>query len=1187
MVGAGFSKNAILSAADTPKPPLWSDLAAKMASRLYPLQPDEAPRDPLRLAEEYRLYLGQAALDELIRTSIADEQWQPGPTHRNLLEFPWADVLTTNWDTLLERGAREVSARSYETVRSQADLPHARAPRIVKLHGSIGTNESFVLAEEDYRRYPFDQAAFVNLARQVFLENELCLIGFSGDDPNFLQWSGWVRDHLAGSARRIYLVGALNLGAAKRKFLEARNIAPIDLAQLASLRALDAADRPAAATREFLDFLRRSKPPAAQNWSPAHRVDGSEPFPNANDIAGLRQDPTRAKAVIERATVFWRKERQSYPGWLICPAFARRDMILATRVACWPVLALLGSPDLEHDHVALYELAWRHVTSFAPFDNSLAIALAAVAELNQVSGLPLRQRTEVACWLLDHHRQSGDDAAFDHLAATVELNSAEGTDERAAVRYHRLLKLRDNLDFNGLSESLGEPGGEDPVWMLRWAALHSDCGQAEEAERLVVSCLAELRRRQSCDRGSIWIRSRLAWAQWLSRANVLRRFMPETEEWPAGFREFRCDPWIELEGLERKVAEGLRKRRDEAGDIEPHFDVGAYSDRRATVHLCSRDDVEPLRTLERLMDTVGIPIRTGTVNLIGDIAQDAADLVFAPTAEWHLAVLRRMKGFSEASIDRHFGRLAVASLSADAAARIWTATSSTVDFWRGRLGGPGTKAVDPAYAEEQFRIDLELVSRLVARRGIEDGIRCMALARDIARQSTSLPWVMHEQIGNLLRRSQRAIGPFATSEAVLLALDFPLSIEAQAQADSWPNPIELLATYDAETGFERPKGDTSWSSRVNILLNSLRMETGGRKEAAVRLACLADAGLLTADERSSFGEGLWSKLEASGPPWPAGLALYPHIIARMPAPESYSPAAAARLRLFDAPLAPNDLERLSAIVAAAGRDSNRDPVLPDPAQAVRLFDEIAAIPPDESMPGTPLAMFGRVTRKNYEILATRAVGLSVVPGLRKEEISLARWNALKLLSARLPSGNILEALPYFADLGPEILLEVSLLLRRALSGRTSTDVQGAVYAVVTWARLSQSARLPPMPEEIVQRVVSAVEAAAGPFLNAHVWCARRLVELGRMDTQSQNRLHEALGFMLENMDYGKTAAGGEQAVMIPLARAECVRLAAALMNSGTVSESARAWLALAPEDPLPEVRHAAAVGTRQTSPHPN
>jgi hypothetical protein len=229
LVGAGFSKHAERSARDTSEPPLWRDLARDMAAQLYPHSPQNIASDPLRLAEEYRTYFGQAKLDEFIRIRIRDTAWQPGPLHQALLDLDWSDVLTTNWDTLLERAANSVSHRHYDQVLFTADLTHATAPRIVKLHGSLGTTEHFIVAEEDYRTYPVRFAVFVNLARQIFIENELCLLGFSGDDPNFLQWSGWIRDNLGGSARRIYFVDALELSPAKRKFLEARNIAPIDL----------------------------------------------------------------------------------------------------------------------------------------------------------------------------------------------------------------------------------------------------------------------------------------------------------------------------------------------------------------------------------------------------------------------------------------------------------------------------------------------------------------------------------------------------------------------------------------------------------------------------------------------------------------------------------------------------------------------------------------------------------------------------------------------------------------------------------------------------------------------------------------------------------------------------------------------------------------------------------------------
>jgi hypothetical protein len=128
LVGAGFSKNAERPGDDTPEPPLWYELQDGMIERLYPHDKKAAPSNPLRIAEEYRKYFGQAGLDEFIRTRFPDRAWSPGPLHAELLELPWTDVLTTNWDILLERASENTIEYSYEIVRSEADLTHARSP---------------------------------------------------------------------------------------------------------------------------------------------------------------------------------------------------------------------------------------------------------------------------------------------------------------------------------------------------------------------------------------------------------------------------------------------------------------------------------------------------------------------------------------------------------------------------------------------------------------------------------------------------------------------------------------------------------------------------------------------------------------------------------------------------------------------------------------------------------------------------------------------------------------------------------------------------------------------------------------------------------------------------------------------------------------------------------------------------
>lgn len=228
MIGSGFSRLAILSDDSIAPPPLWRDFSKRMENQLYPN--GDAPSDPLRLAQEYKAFLGETALDGMIKSLIQDEKWEPSELHETLLSLPWSDVLTTNWDTLLERTPLLNTEATYDVVRTVDDISRTRTPRIVKLHGSFPANRPFIFTEDDYRTYPNKFAPFVNLAQQVLLENELCLIGFSGDDPNFLKWAGWVRDNLGSAARQVRLVGVLNLSPSRREMLKQQNVTPIDLA---------------------------------------------------------------------------------------------------------------------------------------------------------------------------------------------------------------------------------------------------------------------------------------------------------------------------------------------------------------------------------------------------------------------------------------------------------------------------------------------------------------------------------------------------------------------------------------------------------------------------------------------------------------------------------------------------------------------------------------------------------------------------------------------------------------------------------------------------------------------------------------------------------------------------------------------------------------------------------------------
>jgi hypothetical protein len=279
MVGAGFSLNAIPTKSNVPPFPDWRALSLRLVDALYPRASTTAfdrgqaelraasVSGSLRLGDEFIAAYGRPALDDLLAEVIRDEDYEPSSLHTILLKLPWSDVFTTNYDRLLERAASRVSERRYHIVTNALDIGSGMRPRLVKLHGSFPSGRPFVLTEEDFRQYPRRCAAMVNMAQQSIVENVFCLLGFSGDDPNFLAWTGWARDNLGDGVRQVFLCGLLNLNSAQRKLLQDRKVMPIDLSPLFPEPAWpDKVVRHAKAIEWLLLTLEAAQPINPLNW---------------------------------------------------------------------------------------------------------------------------------------------------------------------------------------------------------------------------------------------------------------------------------------------------------------------------------------------------------------------------------------------------------------------------------------------------------------------------------------------------------------------------------------------------------------------------------------------------------------------------------------------------------------------------------------------------------------------------------------------------------------------------------------------------------------------------------------------------------------------------------------------------------------------------------------------------------
>lgn len=342
MVGAGFSRNADVPSHIRVKQ--WNDVGEDIYCRLMAVDKVDLAKlefkTPMRLASQFAATYGRSELDNLIRESIPDDRMNPSELYRQLLSLPWRDIFTTNYDTLLER-SRKGLQRTYSVVTSKEMLLYKKSPRIIKLHGSFPDKTPFLMTEEDFRTYPADHPELVNTVRQALVESIFCLIGFSGDDPNFTSWQGWLRDVMGDYAGPSYLITCdKEYDESFKTLMEHRGIQVLNFSEIKDLedyqRALDF----------FFTYLSEREP----DWNGRVTYDSS----NINALELTEQ---------------FRSIRQSYPGWFILPkkylgGFDDMDYQFPYLETLFEGLEMKAKVSL------LYELDWRADISltFKDFD---------------------------------------------------------------------------------------------------------------------------------------------------------------------------------------------------------------------------------------------------------------------------------------------------------------------------------------------------------------------------------------------------------------------------------------------------------------------------------------------------------------------------------------------------------------------------------------------------------------------------------------------------------------------------------------------------------------------------------------------------------------------------------------------------------------------------------------------------
>ncbi len=686
MVGAGFSRNAVPKKDGLPQFPTWVELGDAFYEKLYGEEKAEIGEkkrylSPLKLAFQVEANFGRPTLDKIIADRVPDLYHEPSRLHEKLLELPWQDVFTTNYDTLLERASKKVIKRKYSFIVNTDDLIYAEKPRIIKLHGSMPSTKPFIITEENYRRYPKDFAPFVNMVQQSLLENALCMIGFSGDDPNFLQWIGWIRDNIGtGRASKMYFIGIDPLSPVDRTIFDQRHIVYIDASKCTQKV------NPGAKIEAVIDYLAsKENKDGGIYWS----ATKASLYPKI-------EKSSNKELKIQEVVLQWKDERKKYPGWCIMPASRRKSMW--TYTSEWSGILRTGEvlPNfLDLDF--FYELNWRLEYCLCPWFDDTAASMRDCLErywpftspnllLKSTDLHENANKTEqghdtlldrwctLAISLLRYYREEGrseDWALFANILKTHdEILSAE---QRASFAYERCLYYLFEIDLKGLDHEFESwPDNPSlPFWEAKRAGLLAERGRIEEAVKLLDRSLADIRAKENLKP----ISSDFTLISQEAYVMVLRRYVGEsydfnqhvyhekktkTTDYSARWNELKqylCDPWGELSAFEAKLETKLLPYNRVTSEYG--FDIGSIS---RTTHLASGPDPQVLDGYSFLLflEETSIPVSLPAVNFSKEAAIGSLARIASYSSHWALCEAARIGDPKVA--DQLFDRCALSRL---------------------------------------------------------------------------------------------------------------------------------------------------------------------------------------------------------------------------------------------------------------------------------------------------------------------------------------------------------------------------------------------------------------------------------------------------------------------------------------------------------------------------------------------
>ncbi len=190
--GAGLSAAAGL--------PTWTQLLKEIIAEVRAEAPDSTGHEELdrllaagkqlEVADHCKEKLGATRYSRILSDRLRGDTVALPAVHRAAASLPFAAVVTTNYDKLLERAFAEArgglpKVPTHADIGALGPLLFDEAFFVLKAHGEIDRPETLVLTAADYRRIIHANPAFDSLFSALLMTKAILFLGYSLSDPDF------------------------------------------------------------------------------------------------------------------------------------------------------------------------------------------------------------------------------------------------------------------------------------------------------------------------------------------------------------------------------------------------------------------------------------------------------------------------------------------------------------------------------------------------------------------------------------------------------------------------------------------------------------------------------------------------------------------------------------------------------------------------------------------------------------------------------------------------------------------------------------------------------------------------------------------------------------------------------------------------------------------------------------------